>query len=251
MQNSQHTWAGKDVEPMDSMEERLFFLKEKLSAFQSENESMRASGNDLLKEKIALKEHNTVLADMITNLNDYITQLRSSPPSDNNANTQPVASTPHREPKIPDPPHFSGDRSKARTWIIDICLKLAPDAQLFRNEQAKMIYINSRLEGAVKDHLHPFINNDLTFRFANMDAMFIFLTSLYDVPDRRRSAVSALGNFHKRNKAFSDFMLEFTRLINDVGYTDDQSKIDLLSVKLSYKMNQLLIGQDMPFDGSG
>lgn len=39
--------------------------------------------------------------------------------------------------------------------------------------------------------------------------------------------------------------------MNDVGYTDDQSKIDLLSVKLSDKMNQLLIGQDMPFDYLG
>ena len=251
VQNSQHTWAGKDAEPMDSMEERLFFLEEKLATLQSENESMRASGNDLLKEKIALKEHNSALADMIANLNGYITQLRSAPPSDNNANTQPVASTPHREQKIPDPPPFSGDRSKARTWIMDMRLKLAADAQLFRNEQAKMIYINSRLEGAVKDQLHPFINNDLTFRFANADAMFTFLTSLYDDPDRRRSAVSALGNLHQRNKPFSDFMPEFTRLMNDVGYTDDQSKIDLLSVKLSDEMNQLLIGQDMPLDYLG
>lgn len=40
-------------------------------------------------------------------------------------------------------------------------------------------------------------------------------------------------------------MPKFTRLINDVGYTDNQSKIDLLSVKLSDKINQLLIGQNM------
>ena len=143
---------------------------------------MRASRNDLLKEKIALKEHNTFLAHMITKLNGYITQLRSSPPS---ANTQPVASAPHREQKIPDPPIFSGNRSKARTWIMDMRLKLAADPQLFRDEQAKMIYINSRLEGPMKDQLHPFINNDLTFQFANADAMFTFLTSLYDDPDRR------------------------------------------------------------------
>lgn len=43
-------------------------------------------------------------------------------------------------------------------------------------------------------------------------------------------------------------MPKFTRLMNDVGYTDDQSKIDLLSVNLSDEMNQLLIGQDMPVD---
>ena len=82
---------------------------------------MCASGNDLLKEKIALKEHNPVLAD---NLNGYITQLQSAPPSDNNADTQPVASTPHREQKIPDPPLFSSNRSKARTWIMNMRLGL-------------------------------------------------------------------------------------------------------------------------------
>lgn len=114
-----------------------------------------------------------------------------------------------------------------------------------------MIYLNSRLEGAVKDQLHPFINNDLTFRFANAGAVFTFLTALYDDPGRRRSAVSALRNLHQRNKSFSEFMPEFTRLMNDVNNTDDQSKIDLLSVKLSDQMNRLLIGQDMPLDYLG
>lgn len=51
-----------------------------------------------------------------------------------------------------------------------------------------MIYISSRLEGTVKDQLHPFIKNDFTFWFANADTMFTFLRSLYDDPDRRRSA---------------------------------------------------------------
>ncbi len=126
--------------------------------------------------------------------------------------------------------------------------KLAADAQLFRNEQAKIIYINSRLEGEVKDQLHPFINNNLTFCFANTDAIFTFLISLYDGLNQRRSAVSALGNLHQQNKVFSNFIPEFSRLMNDVGYKDDLSKSDLFSVKLSDKMNQLLIKQDTPLD---
>ena len=208
--NSQPTWAGKDTEPMDSVEERVLFLEKQVSTLQSENESMRASGNDLLKEKIALKEHNTVLADMIANLKSYITQLRASASTNNNANIPPITTTSHREQKIPDPPLFAGDRSKARAWIMDMRLKLAADTQLFRTEQAKMIYINSRLEGPVKDQIHLFIHDDLSFKFADANAMFSFLTSLYDDPDRRRSAVSALGNLHQRNKPFSDFMPEFT-----------------------------------------
>ena len=81
--------------------------------------------------------------------------------------------------------------------------------------------------------------------------MFLFLNSFYDNPNQRRSAVSALGNLHQCNKPFTDFMPKFTRLINNVGYTDDQAKIDLLSVKLSDEMNQLLIGQDILTDYLG
>ncbi len=114
-----------------------------------------------------------------------------------------------------------------------------------------MIYIHSQLEAGVKDQLHLFINNNLTFCFANIDAIFIFLTSLHYKLDRRRNAVSALGNFYQRNKAFSNFMPEFTRPMNDVIYKDDLSKIDLFSVKLSDEMNQLLIRQDMPLDHLG
>lgn len=163
---------------MDSSEERVFVLEEQVSTLQSENESMRASGNDLLKEKIALKEHNTVLADMISNLNGYITQLRASSSTNNNANIPPFPTTSHRKQKIPDPPIFAGNRSKAWAWIMDMRLKLAADNQFFRTEQAKMIYINSRLEGPVKDQIQPFIHHDLTFEFADANTMFSFLTSL-------------------------------------------------------------------------
>lgn len=134
---------------------------------------------------------------------------------------------------------------------MDMRLKLAANTRFLRTEQAKMIYINSRLKGPVKDQIQPFIHDDLSFKFADSNTMLSFLTSLYDDPDRCKSAVSALGNLHQRNKPFSIFMPEFTRLMNNVGYTDDQAKIDLLLLRLSDKMNQLLIGQDMSADYLG
>ncbi len=95
---------------------------------------MRASGNELLKEKIALKEHNTALASMIANLNSYVTQLRASAPIGNHAQIPPIATNSHCERKIPDPPLFAGDRSKARAWIMGIRLKLTANTQLSRIE---------------------------------------------------------------------------------------------------------------------
>ena len=58
---------------------------------------MLASGNDLQNEMFALKEHSSVMADIITNLNGYITQLRASALSDIHAYTQPAATNSHRE----------------------------------------------------------------------------------------------------------------------------------------------------------
>lgn len=73
--NSQPTWTGNDTEPMDTPGERISALEKQVFSLQNENESMRASGTDLLKEKTALKEHNTALADIIANLNSYVTQF--------------------------------------------------------------------------------------------------------------------------------------------------------------------------------
>lgn len=60
---------------MHSSEKIVLALKKQVSTLQNENNSMCASGNNLLKEKTALKEHNTTLADMIANLNSYVTKL--------------------------------------------------------------------------------------------------------------------------------------------------------------------------------
>lgn len=59
---------------------------------QNENDLMRTSGNNLLKEKTALKEHNLAFIDMIANLNGYITQFQTSPPKTKDVNTQTDAS---------------------------------------------------------------------------------------------------------------------------------------------------------------
>ncbi len=77
VQSNQYTLMGKNLEPIDSMEEKLFFLKEKPSIFHNKNKLMRASKNNLLEGKIALKKYNSVLANKITHLNSYITKFWS------------------------------------------------------------------------------------------------------------------------------------------------------------------------------
>lgn len=88
--------------------------------------------------------------------------------------------------------------------------KLVTNTQLFQNNQAKIIYIKYRLEGTIKDQLHLFIKNDLTFLFINTNAIFISLSSLYNNSDRIHITISTLGNLHQQNKSFFNFILKFT-----------------------------------------
>lgn len=49
--------------------------------------------------------------------------------------------------------------------------------------------------------------------------------------------VRTFENLSQRKKTFIEFIPKFTCFINDVTYTDNQSKIDLFSIKLLDKMN--------------
>lgn len=128
---------------------------------------------------------------------------------------------------------------------MDMRLKWTADTRLFRTEQAKMIYINSRLEGPVKEQLHPFIHDDLRFEFAEANTIRSILTSLYDDPVRRRRG---LGNLCQRTSPFPILCPNSPFWLTTLGIHTDP---DLLSVKLSDEINQLLVGQDMPADYLG
>lgn len=116
--NSQPSWVGNDPEPMHSsekrvlaLEEQVFTLQSQISTLQNKNNLMRASRNNFLKEKTLLKEHNTALADMIANLNSYITQLQISALTTSafNATSTLVTTNSYCKQKIPDPLLFTGN----------------------------------------------------------------------------------------------------------------------------------------------
>lgn len=78
--NSQPIWADNNLKPMHSSEEIVFVLREQVSTLQSqvsilqnENNLICILENNFFKDKLVLKKQNTSLANMITNLNSYIT----------------------------------------------------------------------------------------------------------------------------------------------------------------------------------
>lgn len=65
----------------------------------------------------------------------------------------------------------------------------------------------------------------------------------------------ARNEFHKlyqANLSFDDFILEFNRLANELGYINDKDKVGRLEEKLSVEMlNSIISVQDLPEDYLG
>lgn len=230
-------------EMLDYLLNHIHDLKKKVTSLSEQNTSL-AVENVLCKSRISdlqaknndYRRSNQQLSTLVVNYDDQITDLRKT--------LAPFEGRDYRE--MPDPPRFGGDPAETRDWIMAMRIKLIGNAYYFRNEQEKMVYIYSRLEANVHRHISRFIAEDLTFKFRHSNDMLDLIEIFFENHLGRLVAVEALANFPQRNLPFQEFMTEFMRLISNVGYEDDRTRIDSLAMKLSDEMYEIVIEQDMP-----
>jgi Retrotransposon gag protein len=63
----------------------------------------------------------------------------------------------HQEPKIPDPPMFSGERKDLLPFLTKCQIKFDGQPSRFPNEKSKILYVGSRLEGPAFSWFQPLI----------------------------------------------------------------------------------------------
>jgi hypothetical protein len=63
----------------------------------------------------------------------------------------------HQEPKIPDPPTFSGDRKELLPFLTKCQLKFEGQPSRFPTERSKILYAGSRLDGPAFSWFQPLI----------------------------------------------------------------------------------------------
>lgn len=218
------------------LEKEVTALSEQNISLNVENAACKNRISDLRTKNSDYHQSNQQLSTLVVDLDDQITNLRKP--------LAPFEGCDYWE--MPDPPRFGGDPAETGDWIIAMRTKLTGNAYFFRNEQEKMVYINSRLEANVQRHIALFIAEDLTFKFRHSDDMLDSIEIFYGNHLDRLVAVDALANFHQRNLPFQEFMTEFMGLISNVGYMDDRTRINSLAMKLSDEMYEIVIEQDMP-----
>jgi hypothetical protein len=148
-----------------------------------------------------------------------------------------------------DPKKFTGeDRSKLRSFVALLCLRLIDRPGEFPNEQSKLQYAFSRLEGATLEQLIHLVKDDRV----NLGDFKAFVTSLeeaYGDPDHVNTAERALAKLRQGNRDFVTYYAEFQRLIADLNW-NDVAKRAALHRGLCEELKDILSTQDVPEDWS-
>jgi hypothetical protein len=148
-----------------------------------------------------------------------------------------------------DPETFTGEgRSKLRSFVALLRLRLIDRPGEFPNEQSKLRYAFSRLEGAALEQLIHLVKDD-HMNLGNYEAFVTSLEEAYRDPDRVNTAERALAKLRQGNRDFVTYYAEFQRLIADLNWNDAAKRV-ALHRGLCEELKDILSTQDLPQDWS-
>lgn len=143
------------------------------------------------------------------------------------------------------PNKFSSGRNELEEFQTAVALRFAANADRFTDEQSRVRYIASLLEGEASLAVRSKINgNTGIVDIASVQDFWTFLYSNFGDPDRRGTAQRAISNLRMKNRTFSAYVAEFNRYI---GYCDfnDEAKKSYLLAGISAELRNDLITLDL------
>jgi hypothetical protein len=177
-------------------------LTDRFAALATENEDLA------LERDAAVTDRNTLTA-RVTQLEAQLAQTLAL------ANVTTTSSPAGRKGQT-DPEKFTReDRSKLRSFVALLHLRLIDRPGEFPNEQSKLRYAFSRLEGAALEQLIHLVKDDRV-NLENFEAFVTSLEEVYGDPDRMNTAERALAKLRQGNRDFVAYYTEFQRLIADL-----------------------------------
>jgi hypothetical protein len=210
-------------------------LTDRFAALATENEDLA------LERDAAIADRNTLTA-RVTQLEAQLAQTLAL------ANVATNSSPASRKGQT-DPEKFTGeDRSKLRSFVALLHLHLIDRPGEFLNEQSKLRYAFSRLEGAALEQLIHLVKDDRV-NLGNFEAFVTSLEEAYGDPDHVNTAEWALAKLRQGNRDFVAYYTEFQRLIADLNW-NDAAKRAALHRGLCEELKDILSTQDLPEDWS-
>ncbi|KAJ5155706.1 hypothetical protein N7492_008509 [Penicillium capsulatum] len=150
-------------------------------------------------------------------------------------------------PKFPDAPVFSGDRSTFDSWRDKVHDKLSNSAAQYPTEQQRIAYIRSRTDGIAYQQIRAQCQSNHPRSFQSADDVLEALEKIYGDKNKRKRAINELRTLRMGRKTFDDFYTDFARCAAEVGYAED-AMIPLLENAISNELARQVIGLQKPSD---
>ena len=156
-----------------------------------------------------------------------------------------------RSAAIADPFKFSDeDRTVLKHWTQLMKYKLEGNADHFEvkdepevTRRNRMMYAYSRTEGVCQSQTLPNMNSTNSHgTLHTAEDIIHFVNETYKDPDERNTAQKKIHQLRQRNRPFVEYLTEFQRYIEDIGY-DAQAQLAHFNEGLSYEIKNALITQ--------
>jgi hypothetical protein len=210
-------------------------LTDRFAALVTKNEDL------VLERDAAIADRNTLTA--------RVTQLEAQLAQTLTLTNVATSSSPAGRKGQTDPEKFTGeDCSKLRSFMALLRLHLIDRPGEFPNEQSKLRYAFSRLEGAALEQLIHLVKDD-RMNLGDFEAFVTSLEEAYGDPDRINTAERALAKLRQGNQDFVTYYAEVQCLIVDLNW-NDAVKRAALHRGLCEELKDILSTQDLPEDWS-
>ena len=120
-----------------------------------------------------------------------------------------------RSQDIPAPDKFTGNRKTYRTFKAQLQTKLVGDAQKFRDNQHRLMYVTSLLERNAHRMISPHIVND-RIDFNTIKELWDVLDCAYEDPDCQGSAERELAMLKQGTREFSAYFADFQCIMTEL-----------------------------------
>ena len=133
----------------------------------------------------------------------------------------------HQEPKIPDPPTFSGDRKELLPFLTKCQLKFEGQPSRFPTERSKILYAGSRLDGPAFNWFQPLIalypvgsETAPPPELKSYQAFKEALTVVYGDPNLEATAVREIRRLHQTGSA-AEYAAKFESKKQYIPWNDE------------------------------
>lgn len=208
------------------------------------DDAPEASNSQTLREQVQTLTRNqsrteTLLEQLLSRITDQANprsqERNPSIATHSRDRDTPNSSMMDREPsqryskKLPDPVSLSDGKDPTfLSWKLQIQGKFRCNADHYKDEEDKMLYLFNRTSGDAQKHLQPRYDEDSQTRFVSAREMLAYLASIYVNPNAVRDARHDYNSLTmKHGQLFSEFQTQFLHLAGQAQVPQESWRMDL------------------------